>query len=157
MSVLCETSFCFYYCLGPKGILLYQLCKDARTFFSCGQFCCVFWTIVMLEGELSSHWQLSGRGQQVFLNNFMVLCPILLSLKCTSPCWRDAASSVLCCRTGVLSMVSCRMYHLVLRLNSSALLCRPHVWSTCYFIVTYKQWPLFAINSSNCFKVATGL
>ena len=34
---------------------------------------------------------------------------------------------------------------------------KPHLWRICDIVVTCTQWPLFVINSCNCFRVAVGL
>jgi len=34
---------------------------------------------------------------------------------------------------------------------------KPHLWRMCDIVVTCTQWPLFIINSCNCFRVADGL
>ena len=52
-------------------------------------FGCVLRVIAMLKGELPSKFQLSCRGQQVFLPDFSVFCFIHFPFypdKCPSPC-----------------------------------------------------------------------
>ena len=95
-------------------------------------FGCVLQVVVMLKGELPSQFQLSCRGQQVFLWNFSVFCSIFPSILTSAPVPADAKHPhymmlppvlyswdgvlwVMCCvgfAPNVISCISAKKFHL---------------------------------------------